>query len=65
MSDHLRNAGQSLQQRTRNASRSASAGRLRDASESVLEGVAEATQEVGRSVMKNAGNLVQGKQRNQ
>lgn len=65
MSDHLRNAGQSLQQRTRNATRSASAGRLRDATESAWEGVVEATQEVGRSVVKNTGNMVQGKQRNQ
>lgn len=65
MTDHLRNAGQSLQQRTTSSARSASAGQLRDATESAWEGVVEATQEVGRSIRKNAGNLVQGRKQDQ
>lgn len=64
-SDHLRNARQSLSQRTQNAARSASAGRLGDAVESAVEGITEAATEATQSVVKNTSNLLPREQRNE
>lgn len=47
--NHFKNAGQSLAKGAKNATQAAADGRMRDSGESAVEGVVDATKELGRS----------------
>jgi len=63
--NHLQNAGQSIAKGVRNATNAASEGRVLDAAESAWEGTATAAREVGKSVGKAAGQVLDATRRNQ